>query len=83
MSRLSDPENAHSKVITKPNTASCQFYICLDDQPQLDGKDTIFGRVLEGAKVLHKLDEGSLIQKAIVVRKRDREYAVEKIPAGG
>ena len=82
MSRLAEPDNPHSEVITKPNTASCQFYICLDDQPQLDDKDTIFGRVLAGRQVLVKLQEGSVIVEAKVVRKRDKKYPVEKIPTG-
>lgn len=29
-----------------PNTASCQFYICLARLPQLDGKQTVFGRLV-------------------------------------
>ncbi|MBJ7326041.1 MAG: peptidylprolyl isomerase [Chthoniobacterales bacterium] len=32
-----------------------QFYICLKDQPKLDGKYTVFGRVLEGMDVLEEI----------------------------
>jgi peptidyl-prolyl cis-trans isomerase B (cyclophilin B) len=35
-----------------PNSAGCQFFICLDAQPFLDGKYTVFGQVLEGIEVV-------------------------------
>lgn len=38
-----------------PNSASCQFFICLAPQPFLDGKYTIFGQLMEGYDVLHKI----------------------------
>ena len=31
-----------------PNSASSQFYICLAPKPDLDGKYTVFGHVVEG-----------------------------------
>ncbi|MCX6830087.1 MAG: peptidylprolyl isomerase [candidate division Zixibacteria bacterium] len=38
-----------------PNSASCQFFICLAPTPFLDGKYTIFGHLMEGYDVLHKI----------------------------
>jgi peptidyl-prolyl cis-trans isomerase B (cyclophilin B) len=38
-----------------PNSASCQFYICLSQLPSLDGKYTIFGQVAEGMDVVNKI----------------------------
>ena len=38
-----------------PNSASSQFFICLGNQAFLDGKYTVFGQVMEGMEVLHKL----------------------------
>jgi peptidyl-prolyl cis-trans isomerase B (cyclophilin B) len=38
-----------------PDSAGCQFYICLTDLPQLDGKYTVFGQVIEGADVVQKI----------------------------
>jgi peptidyl-prolyl cis-trans isomerase B (cyclophilin B) len=38
-----------------PNSASCQFFICLAPAPHLDGKYTIFGQLMGGKDVLHKI----------------------------
>lgn len=35
-----------------PNSATSQFYICVSEQPHLDGKYTIYGEVLEGMDVV-------------------------------
>ena len=40
-----------------PNSASCQFYICLADLPSLDNKYTIFGQTVEGMDVVNKIGE--------------------------
>jgi peptidyl-prolyl cis-trans isomerase B (cyclophilin B) len=41
----------------KPNSAGAQFFICVTDQPALDGKYTIFGRVSDGMNVVQKISE--------------------------
>ena len=41
-----------------PNSASCQFFICLDSTrttANLDGKYTVFGHLIKGYDVLHKI----------------------------
>jgi peptidyl-prolyl cis-trans isomerase B (cyclophilin B) len=38
-----------------PNSAGCQFFVCLDAQPFLDGKYTVFGQVLEGIEVVEAI----------------------------
>jgi peptidyl-prolyl cis-trans isomerase B (cyclophilin B) len=40
-----------------PNTGSCQFYICLAQLPDLDGKYTVFGQTVEGMNVVNKIGE--------------------------
>jgi peptidyl-prolyl cis-trans isomerase B (cyclophilin B) len=40
-----------------PDSASCQFFICLDDAPNLDGKYTAFGKLIKGEDVLMKLGD--------------------------
>ncbi len=41
----------------QPNSAGTQFFICVTDQGQLDGKFTAFGRVVEGMEVVEKISE--------------------------
>lgn len=47
-----------------PNSAGSQFYICLDKQPQLDGKYTTFGKVIEGMDAVMRLRKGDVIRTA-------------------
>jgi len=46
-----------------PDSADSQFYICLEAQPFLDGKYTVFGQVVEGLEVLAKIQENDVMRK--------------------
>ncbi|OGC43596.1 hypothetical protein A2Y85_05655 [candidate division WOR-3 bacterium RBG_13_43_14] len=39
------------------NTNGCQFYICLEPQPRLDGSYTIIGQVTEGMDAVERIGE--------------------------
>jgi len=52
-----------------PDSASSQFYICLEDLPQLDGNYVIFGKVVEGIEIIDQVRVGDTIQKAVVLEK--------------
>ena len=56
-----------------PNSASCQFFICLAAAPHLDGKYTIFGQLMEGTEALHKIGkvqvQGDRPVKPVFIRK--------------
>jgi cyclophilin family peptidyl-prolyl cis-trans isomerase len=41
----------------KPDSGGAQFFVCVSDQPSLDGQYTIFGRVAEGMDVVQKISE--------------------------
>jgi cyclophilin family peptidyl-prolyl cis-trans isomerase len=43
------------------NSADSQFYICLTTLPHLDGKNTVFGQVVDGIDILPKLSKGDRI----------------------
>lgn len=43
------------------NSNDSQFFICITDQPHLDGKYTLFGQVISGAEVLDKIRQGNKI----------------------
>lgn len=70
------------------NTGGSQFFLTFQATPHLDGKHTVFGRVIEGQEVLPKLTRRSpdglqappadRILKAEVLRKRNHEYVPNK-----
>lgn len=49
-----------------PDSAGSQFYICLSDQSHLDGKYTVFGQVIEGIDVVHKIEKGDVMSKVYI-----------------
>jgi len=71
------------------NTGGSQFFLTFRPTEHLDGKHTVFGRLIEGTDVLPKLvrTEGPLaggppdtIVKAEVLRKRNHPYEPKKLP---
>lgn len=76
-----------------PNTGGSQFFLTFNPTPPLNGKHTVFGRVIEGMDVLAKLqrtvgphgEKSKLaadgILSATVLRKRNHAYEPEKLPA--
>ena len=40
-----------------PSTNGSQFFVCFAPAPHLDGKNTVFGRVIDGTGVLNKIEE--------------------------
>jgi cyclophilin family peptidyl-prolyl cis-trans isomerase len=74
----------------KPNTNGSQFFLTFRPTPHLNGRHTVFGRVLDGFDVLPKITRidpekpsgvtPDKIVKATVIRKRDHEYKPETLP---
>lgn len=46
-----------------PTTNGSQFFITFAAAPHLDGKNTVFGRVLEGWETLDKMEEVGVDKK--------------------
>lgn len=49
-----------------PDSADCQFYICLAPQPQLDRQYTVFGQVIEGLDIIQKIEKGDVMRKVTI-----------------
>jgi len=47
----------------QPHSAGSQFYICLDRLEKLDGKYTIFGKVIDGMDVVESIEIGDVMNK--------------------
>jgi peptidyl-prolyl cis-trans isomerase B (cyclophilin B) len=62
-----------------PDTNGSQFFLTHLPTDWLNGKHTVFGRVVTGQDVVDSLIIGDSITTAEVVRKRDHEYKVVKI----
>lgn len=54
--RRHDAKGTLSMANAGPNTNGSQFFITFGPTPHLDGRHTVFGRVLEGDEVLDKLE---------------------------
>ena len=74
----------------QPNTNGSQFFLTFRPTPHLNGRHTVFGRVIEGFDVLPKITRidpqnptgvtPDKIIKATVIRKRNHEYKPETLP---
>ena len=51
----------------KPDSAGTQFFIAVTDQPGIDGRYTIFARVVEGMLVVQKISETALDDKGLAI----------------
>lgn len=63
-----------------PDTNGSQFFITHIPTAWLNGKHTVFGRVVEGQEIVEAIKGNDVIQKVEVLRKREHAYGVKKLP---
>ncbi|MCU0347089.1 MAG: peptidylprolyl isomerase [Saprospiraceae bacterium] len=62
-----DKEGYVGMASAGPNTESAQFFITHSTALHLDGKYTIFAKVVEGMDVVHKIGVGDVIEEVTIV----------------
>jgi len=75
--RLHDDSGILSMANSGPSTNGSQFFITHSPQPHLDGRHTVFGKVIEGQEVVNVIEQGDVMEKIIVLQKRDHVYEVK------
>jgi peptidyl-prolyl cis-trans isomerase B (cyclophilin B) len=66
---LSKGAVAAVQVPGKPDSAGTQFFICINPQPALDGKYTVFARVVEGLLVAQQVSETPVDDKGLATER--------------
>ena len=64
----------------REHTEGCIFSLNMTPAPERDGRDSVFGRVIEGFDVVRTIGFGDTIKSTKVLRKRDHAYKVVKRP---
>lgn len=59
-------EGAISMAHAGKDTGSCQFFICHDPQPHLDGVHTVFGKVTKGMEHVKNMKNGDVMKEVVV-----------------
>lgn len=66
---LKHETNSISMANAGPNTNGSQFFITHSPQPHLDGKHTVFGKVVSGTEVVDSIHQGDEMVKVDVSEK--------------
>jgi len=62
-----------------PNTGGSQFFLTHLPTSHLDGRHTVFGRIVNGLDIARSIEKDDDIISVTILRKRDHEYLPEKL----
>jgi len=62
------------------HTAGSQFFMTHAPPAHLNGKHTVFGRVMSGLDVVRSIEPNDLVETVTVLRKRDHVYEPQTLP---
>ncbi|MDR2111378.1 MAG: peptidylprolyl isomerase, partial [Spirochaetaceae bacterium] len=65
-----------------PHTNGSQFFITHKETPWLDGRHTVFGRVVQGQQVVNAIKQGDRIEKIAIIRNGSEANAFKADQAG-
>jgi peptidyl-prolyl cis-trans isomerase B (cyclophilin B) len=69
-------------VPNQPDSAGTQFFICIVDQPALNGQFTVFGRVAEGLLVAQRISEVAADERGMPLERVEvRRVTIRERPA--
>ncbi len=61
------------------DTGGSQFFITHRATPHLDGKHTVYGRVISGVEIVDKVQQGDVMTKVVMLKKRNHKYEPAKL----
>ena len=65
------------------NTGGSQFFLTHLPTSHLDGRHTVFGRIVDGLDIARSIEKDDDIMTVTVLRKRDHDYMPEKLGPDG